>query len=31
MICPFTQLECDSDAPKCELCTLYIQLKETEK
>ena len=32
MKCPYTEVECDSDAPECKVCTLYIQIKsEKEK
>ena len=26
-ICPYLKIECDTDAPCCEKCTLYIELK----
>ena len=29
MICPYLGIECDSDAPECKVCTLYLQLKES--
>jgi hypothetical protein len=28
--CPYLETECDSDAPTCEQCTLYIQVKLQE-
>lgn len=30
MKCPYTEVDCDSDAPECKVCTLYIQLNEKE-
>lgn len=31
MICPYLNQECDSDAPSCYECTLYIQITEKNK
>jgi hypothetical protein len=28
--CPYLKIECDSDTPNCEKCTLYIEYKNKE-
>jgi hypothetical protein len=30
MKCPYLNINCDSDAPCCKKCTLYLQIKEKE-
>jgi len=31
MQCPYLNVECDSDTPNCEQCTLYIQNQKSEE
>jgi len=29
--CPYLKVECDSDAPSCEKCTLHIHNQQSEE